>query len=86
MDYMAETNALLPKEKYNSIKQGKSVIGYEFKKKDLRVYCIKPLESIVVIFGGYKKNQKDDIKKFERFVEETKGLIEELIVKILKVL
>lgn len=84
MDYMAETNALLPKEKYNSIKQGKNVIGYEFKKKDLRVYCVKPLENMVVIFGGYKKNQKDDIKKLERMIEETKGIIEELIVKNLK--
>lgn len=79
MDYMAETDAKLPEEKFNSIKQGKNVIGYEFKKKELRVYCLKPVSDVVVVFGGYKKNQKKDVKRLQRIVEEVKDEIVELI-------
>ena len=79
MDYMAETNSILPATKFNSIKEGKKVIGYEFKKNDLRVYCIKPASDVVVVFGGYKKNQKNDIKKLRGIVDEVKNEIEILI-------
>lgn len=79
MDYMAETNAILPKEKFNSIKQGKNVVGYEFKKNELRVYCLKPTPNVVVVFGGYKKNQEKDVKRLYKIVEEVKDEIEELI-------
>lgn len=79
MDYMAETNAILPKEKFNSIKQGKNVVGYEFKKNELRVYCLKPTSNVVVVFGGYKKDQEKDVKKLYMIVEEVKDEIEELI-------
>ena len=79
MDYMAETNAILPKTKFNSIKQGNKIIGYEFKKNDLRVYCMKPVENVVVIFGGYKKNQKEDIKKLNRIVDEIGEELEAII-------
>ena len=76
---MAETDARLPKEKFNSIKHDKNAIGYEFKKKDLRVYCLKPASNVVVVFGGYKKNQEKDVKRLQRIVEEVKDEIEELI-------
>ena len=79
MDYMAETNAILPKGKFNSIKQGKNVVGYEFKKNELRVYCLKPTLNVVVVFGGYKKNQEKDVKRLYKIVEEVKDEIEELI-------
>ena len=79
MDYMAETDAIFPKEKFNSIKQGKNVIGYEFKKNELRVYCLKPASNVVVVFGGYKKNQEKDVKRLQRIAEEVKDEIEELI-------
>ena len=79
MDYMAETDARLPEEKFNSIKHGKNAIGYEFKKKDLRVYCLKPASNVVVVFGGYKKNQKKDVAKLEKIAEEVKDEIEEMI-------
>lgn len=79
MDYMAETNIILPKTKFNSIKQGNTVIGYEFKKNDLRVYCVKPETNVVVVFGGYKKNQKEDIKKLQRLTEELGEDLERII-------
>ena len=66
MNYMAETNALLPSQKFNSIKQGNAVIGYEFKKNDLRVYCKKLSNNVVVIFGGYKQNPKKRHKETEQ--------------------
>ena len=79
MDYMAETNSMLPATIFNSIKQGKTVVGYEFKKNDLRVYCLKPASNVVIVFGGYKKNQKSDIKNFQVIVEEVKDELETLI-------
>ena len=77
MDFMAETNLMLPSTKFNSIKQGKKVIGHEFKKNELRVYCIKPNSNVVVVFGGYKKNQVKDIKRLTAIVEEVKEVIGE---------
>lgn len=79
MDYMAETNAILPKTKFNSIKQGNTIIGYEFKKNDLRVYCMKPETNVVVVFGGYKKNQKEDIKRLKKLVDEVGDEMEKII-------
>lgn len=79
MDYMAETDAIFPKEKFNSIKQGKNVVRYEFKKNELRVYCLKPASNVVVVFGGYKKKQEKDVKRLQRIAEEVKDEIEELI-------
>lgn len=79
MDFMAETDHMLPVTKFNSIKQGKNVIGYEFKKNELRVYCMKPASNVVVVFGGYKKNQGRDVKRLNRIVEEVKGEINLLL-------
>ena len=79
MDYIAETNAMLPHTKFNSVKHGNKVVGYEFKKNDLRVYCVKPSVNVAVVFGGYKKNQKNDIKKLKSIVEELGDTIENLI-------
>lgn len=74
MDYMAEKDEKLPKEKVNSIKDGDKVIGIEFKKNDLRVYCIKQDLDIFVVKGGYKKNQVRDIKYLKRLLKENKDL------------
>ena len=79
MDYMAETNELLPKQRFNSIKERGKVIGYEFKKNDIRIYCIKPMTNVVILFGGYKKNQKNDIKKMQAITKEIDEIIDELI-------
>lgn len=79
MDYMAETNVLLPKQKFNSIKERGKVMGYEFKKNDLRIYCIKPMTNVVILFGGYKKNQKSDIKRMQAITKEIDEIIDDLI-------
>lgn len=74
MDYMAEKDVILPKEKVNSIKEGDKVIGIEFKKNDLRVYCLKQDLDIFVVMGGYKKNQVRDINYLKRLLKENKDL------------
>lgn len=59
-------NKLLPKTRFRDISIGKKEKNkeYEFKSKHLRVYAIKALNGKVIIMGGYKSDQKKDIKKF----------------------
>lgn len=78
MDFMAENDSTLPLKKFNSIKKGKNVIGYEFKKDDLRVYCVKKEPNVIVILGGYKKNQEQDIDKFIRLISDAQSFLDEL--------
>lgn len=71
MNLLAESDMQLPATKFNSIKgSGDKVIGYEFKYKVLRVYIIKQTPNVYVVLGGYKNNQKKDIKKFKRITVE----------------
>lgn len=70
MNFMAENNSKLPATKFNSILENNKVIGYKFKKDSLRVYVLKKDPNIYIILGGYKKNQKEDIKKFIRIKKE----------------
>lgn len=74
MNIMAENDIFLPKEKVNSVKDGNKEIAIEFKKNDLRVYCVKIIPKVFVVFGGYKKNQKNDIKKLKRLLKEVGDL------------
>lgn len=58
--------SLLPKEKFRQIKNvGRSDI-YEFKKKGIRVYVMLQKPDVLIILGGYKKNQTQDIKLLKR--------------------
>ncbi len=54
---------------YNYIQGGDRHDLYEFKKNKLRVYVIDQRPSIYIVMGGYKKNQKKDIK---RLIKRTK--------------
>jgi|SRR6056297_4078965 len=72
-------NKLLPKQKFRDITINKkdSLKEYEFKSKHLRVYAIKTKEGKVIILGGYKNNQKRDIKKLRNIkanYKQTLGL------------
>ncbi len=54
----------LPKEKFRDITPRKeSIKEFEFKKGDLRVYVIKE-DGHIVILGGKKGTQHEDIKQF----------------------
>lgn len=64
MDQVANIR-LVPKEKFHSLSDGKdSYKEYEFKSKHLRIYAIEYSNGKVVILGGTKNNQPDDIRKF----------------------
>ncbi len=41
-----------------------AVKEYEFKSRNLRIYCIQQPGSKVIIFCGYKNSQDSDLKKF----------------------
>lgn len=76
MNFMAESDCLLPKAKFNSIKNKGKVIGYEFKDKNLRLYIIKQPPEVYVVLGGYKKTQEKDIKSFSKIREKFLEFIE----------
>lgn len=55
----------LPKEKFRDITpQKQTTREYEIKTKDLRVYFIKDESGNVVLIGGKKNSQQEDIKRF----------------------
>lgn len=70
MNIVADNDYILPKEKVNSIKDGDKEIAIEFKKNELRVYCVKKAPNVFVVYGGYKKNQKKDIEKLKRLLKD----------------
>jgi putative component of toxin-antitoxin plasmid stabilization module len=56
---------MLPKEKFRDITPKKQTIKeYEIKTKDLRVYFIKDELGNLVLIGGKKNSQPEDIKRF----------------------
>ena len=60
------SDILLPKEKFRQIKDIDRNDVYEFKKKGLRVYVLLWKPDVVIILGGYKKDQKKDISRLKR--------------------
>ncbi len=74
MNIVAENDCLLPKKKVNSIKEGDKEIAIEFKKNDLRVYCVKKSPNVFVVLGGYKNNQKKDVDRIKRLLKATNDL------------
>ncbi len=56
----------LPYTQFHEITpKGELVKEYEFKAGDLRVYAIKSPNGKIVVLGGYKNQQKADIRKFQ---------------------
>lgn len=75
MDYIANGKTL-PKTKFRKIKGEKTKINeYEFKSKQLRVYACSISGGKLVVMGGYKKTQKNDINKFHGLVREYENYI-----------
>lgn len=76
--YMNQVSELqpLPKEKFRELKGNKNdtLKEYEFKSGDLRVYAIKKENGKIIVLGGYKNAQKEDLVKFrsikKRFMTE----------------
>lgn len=67
MDFLGAQ--LLPKEKFNSIEDGKRSDLFEFKTKHLRVYIILDKPYVYVVAGGYKVTQDKDIARFKKRIK-----------------
>ncbi len=64
MDLIANSKTV-PKEKFKDITPKNELVKeYEFKCGDLRVYAIKKVNGQIVMFGGYKNKQQQEIKRF----------------------
>lgn len=57
------------KEKFRQIKDVGRDDVFEFKKDLLRVYVIKKSPDIIVVLGGYKKNQIKEIKRLKSLLK-----------------
>ena len=64
MEYICNNNSL-PKTKFREIKPSSTPKEYELKSKHLRLYMIQKPGGKIIIFGGYKTNQANDIGKFK---------------------
>lgn len=70
IQHLAE-NRTLPEAKFKDITPKKEIVReYEFKSKHLRVYAIQKKGGKIIVLCGYKKDQKEDIKRF-RLLKET---------------
>lgn len=65
MNKVAACGSKVPDAKYKMLKGSKDGCNeYEFKSKHLRVYCIEAKGGEIVVTGGTKVNQDDDIRDF----------------------
>lgn len=70
MDFIANGKSL-PKTKFREIKGGKNIPKlYEFKSKHLRIYAFHQPFGKIVVFGGYKSTQGNDIATLNSVVKE----------------
>lgn len=81
MNIMSESNLSLPDNKFNSIVDKGKVVGYEFKDKLLRLYVIKKNPHVYVVLGGYKNDQKKDIKRFIEIAKACDSFLENHLLK-----
>lgn len=63
-------NLYSPSTKINHINQVSRIDVIEFKKDNLRIYAISQKPNVFVILGGYKNNQKNDIKHIRKLIKE----------------
>lgn len=55
----------LPETKFRVLKgKNDGIKEFEFKSKHLRVYCIQQVGGKIVVIGGYKNSQAQDIRQF----------------------
>lgn len=69
MDGITDQNRY-PHTKFNHIEDSHRSDIFEFKKDCLRVYVIKQKPNFFVVIGGYKDNQKKDIKNLKLRIKD----------------
>ncbi len=68
MQIMAEKDQIMPSTWFKPVKDRGRAVAYEFKTKSLRVYCVKKEPDVIVVLGGFKKNQKKDIAQLIKLI------------------
>lgn len=69
--YMELLGALpLPESKHRIIKDAEQRDIWEFKKNNIRVYVVKTMKEVYIVMGGYKADQKRDIERVKRRVQQ----------------
>lgn len=63
-------NLRYPKTKLNHINSNIRGDIYEFKKDNLRVYVLLQKPNVLIVMGGYKIDQKQDVKRVDRLIKE----------------
>lgn len=63
---------MLPQSRFKELSRPKSdpIKDYEVKSGNYRVYLFKDTDGSVVVFGGLRKNQKKDIKRFRSIKQD----------------
>ena len=64
MDRVSNLQTVSPKKFKDVTPRRELIKEYEFKDGDLRVYAIKIFNGELILFGGYKNQQKSDFTKF----------------------
>lgn len=67
MDNFSPTH-FMPNTKFRPIEGSDEC--FEFKAKGIRLYVLKRLPNMYVVIGGYKDDQKADIKKLKRLIKD----------------
>lgn len=62
------------KDKFRQIKDVGRKDVFEFKKDLLRVYVIKQSPNMIIVLGGYKRNQIDDIRRLKVWLKEYESI------------
>lgn len=60
----------LPESKHRIIKDAEQRDIWEFKKNNIRVYVVKTMKEVYIVMGGYKADQKRDIERVKRRVQQ----------------
>lgn len=63
---MFSKHIMLPQTKFRQIKGMNRSDLFEFKCNNLRVYVVLCAPDVFVVCGGFKRNQKKDIKRLKR--------------------
>lgn len=66
MDYVARLQSLSSTQFKEITPKKEQVKEYEFKSGKLRVYLFKTLDGKIIVSGGFKNTQKQDIEHFRQ--------------------
>ncbi len=71
IEYYAEGNNPPPK-KFKALRTDKNdqIKEYEFRGGNIRIYCIKQKNGIILVLGGYRRNQPKDLNRLRNLKKQ----------------